>query len=124
MPTDVETFKIWWKGLDPWVELEVRYPHEQHGNAGKMSNSAKTSVMQDFLEFVDTNSQPNGRSADSTGPTHYFLPKFSTIQMPKNGVPNYKGLQRSVVGECNCAQREVEVSVRTVLTIGSNNNQS
>lgn len=68
----LKLFKIWWRGLDPWVELEVWYPHERHGNAGKMSNSAKTSVMQDFLEFVDTDSQPKGRSADSTGPTHFL----------------------------------------------------
>ena len=46
--------------------VRVRYPHERHGNAGKTSHSAKTSVMQDFLQFVDLNSQPNGRSADST----------------------------------------------------------
>ena len=88
MPTDVETsFKIWWRGLDPSVELEVRYPYDRHGNAGKTSNSAKTGIMQDFLELVDINSQSNGQSADSTGPTHYFLPKFTTIQMPKNDVP-------------------------------------
>ena len=53
MPTDVETsFKIWWRGLDPSVELEVRYPYDRHGNAGKTSNSAKTGIMQDFLELV------------------------------------------------------------------------
>ena len=61
----------------------------------------------DFPEFVDINSQPNGRSADSTGPTHNFLPKFTTIQMPKNGVPKYEErLKRSVLGEFNRAQRE------------------
>ena len=57
-------------------------PYEQHGNAGKVSNSAKTTVRQDFIEFVDINSQPNGRSADSSGPTAYFLPKFTTTQAP------------------------------------------
>ena len=73
---------------------------------GKTSHSAKMSVMQDFLQFVDINSQPNGRSADSTGPTHYF-PKFSTIHAPKPGVPNYQErLTCSVVGEFNRAQRE------------------
>lgn len=64
------------------------------------SNSAN--IMQDFREYVDTNSQSNGQSADSTGPMHYLFPKFSTIRMPKNGVPNYEEcLQSSVVGEFN-----------------------
>ena len=102
---------LWWLrhnanrcwNFDPSVELEVRYPHNRHSNAGRSSNSAKTSIMQDFL---DMNSQPNGRSADSTGPTHYCLPKFTTIQMPKSGVPHYEHVQRSLVGEFNRAQRE------------------
>ena len=70
--------------------MRVRFLHECHGNAGKTSHSAKISVMEDFLLFVDVNSQHNGRSADSSGPTSYFLPKFSTIQVPKPDVPNYK----------------------------------
>ena len=108
MPTDVATsFKRWWRGLSPSVDVEVRYPHRRHGNAGRTSNSAKTSVMEDFLEFADMNSQPNGRAANSTGPTSYFLPKFSTIQTPKPNVSNYaQRVQRSVVGEFNRSQRE------------------
>ena len=87
--------------------LQVRYPHECHGNAGKASNSAKTNLREDFLEFVDANSQPNGRSADSSGPTIYFLPKFATIQMPKRTVAHYEErLSRSVVGEFNQVQSE------------------
>ncbi len=108
MPTDIETsFTRWWRGLDPSVTVSVRYPHGRHGNAGKKSNSAKTSVMEDFLTFVDMNSQPNGRSADSSGPTSYFLPKFTTIQTPKTSVSNYEErVQRSVVGEFNRSQHE------------------
>ena len=53
---------------------------------GKVANSAKTSIMEEFLEFVE----PYGRRADCTGPTFYFLPKFSTIQMPKAEVGNYE----------------------------------
>ena len=60
-----------------------------------------------FLQFVDLNSQPNGRSAVSSGPTYYFIPKLATIQSPKVGIANYKGrLRKSVVGELNRAQRE------------------
>ena len=108
MPSDKEmSFKEWWMSLDASDEVMVRYPHGRHGNAGRTSNSSKTSLMEDFLSFVDINSQPNGRSADSSGPTFYFLPKFSTIQTPKAGSPNYEDrLSRSVVGEFNRAQRE------------------
>ena len=53
------------------------------------------------------NSQPNGRSADSTGPTYYFLSKFSTIQAPKPGVSHFEhSLRRSLVGEFNRTQAE------------------
>ena len=56
---------------------------------------------------MDMNTQPNGRSADSSGPTHYFLPKFTTIQAPKPGVSHYaERLVRSVVGEFNRVQQE------------------
>ena len=108
MPSDPEiAFKQWWRSLDSTVLVNVKYPHERHGNAGKPSHFAKTSVKEDFLAFVDANSQPNGRSADSTGPTYYFLSKFSTIQAPKHGDSNYEhSLQRSLVGEFNRAQAE------------------
>ena len=43
---------------------------------GKVSNNAKSDAKSDFLEFIDINSQPNGRSADSSSATHYLLPKF------------------------------------------------
>lgn len=56
--------------------VEVRYLHEKDGNAGKVSNSAKPSIMDAFLSFTDGNSQPSGGCADSHGPTHYFIPKF------------------------------------------------
>ena len=80
MPASLEIgFKEWWVSLEPSHTVMVRYPHARHGNAGRKSNSCKSSVMQDFLSFVDINSQPNGRSADSSGPTYYFFPKFSTL---------------------------------------------
>lgn len=88
-----------------WV---VRYLHQRHGNAGKQSNLAKTSTMNDFMSFVDCNCQPNGRTAESHGPTYYFISKFTTIQMPKKGVSNYtERVQRSVVGEFNRIQKEL-----------------
>ena len=86
MPANIDcSFKAWWRSIEPSHSVQVRIPHDRHGNAGKVSHSAKTGIREKFLEFVDANSQPNGRSADSSGPTFYFSPKFTTIQMPKKG---------------------------------------
>ena len=62
------SFKECWMSLDPSDTVMVRYPHGRDGNAGRTSNSSKTSLMEDFLSFVDINSKPNGRSVDSSGP--------------------------------------------------------
>ena len=78
-----QSFGRWWWSLPPTATVRVRYPHERHGSAGRISNSARSSIMNDFLTFVDQNSQPNGRSEDSHGPTRYFISKFTTIQTPK-----------------------------------------
>ena len=61
-----------WKELGDDEDVEVRYPHEQHGLKGKTSNRAKTDVMNDFLKFVDNNSTLNGRQAENRCPTYYF----------------------------------------------------
>lgn len=84
------SFKSWWRSVEPTDEVEVRTPHGRHSNAGKVSHSAKTATHEKFLEFVDMNSQPNSRSADSSGPTFYFSPKFTSIQMPKKNVHHYQ----------------------------------
>jgi hypothetical protein len=87
--------------------MYVRYPHERHGLAGRVSNSAKSDTLKDFLTFVDTNSQPNGRTTESYCPTHYFLSKFTTIQTPKTTVKNYdQRCSTSLAGEFNRIQRE------------------
>ena len=84
VPLEIELcFNVWWKDLPDDHELIVRYPHERHGLAGKVSNHAQTDTKERFLEFVDVNSQPNCRRFDSRIPTHYFLPKFTTISAPK-----------------------------------------
>ena len=108
MPSALDlSFKAWWRSLEPSATVEVRYPHARHGNAGQISHAAKTTTHEEFIRFVDMNSQPNGRSADSSGPTHYFSPQFTSIQMPKAGVSHYEERKRrSVVGEFNRSQRE------------------
>ena len=90
MPKDLElSFKTWWKSLSDTSIVQVRYPYEHHGNALREPNSSKTTVRDEFLIFVDANNQPNGGSADSSQPTHYFVSGFTTIQTPKKNVANY-----------------------------------
>ena len=83
------TFGAWWKTVDDNDIVEVQYPHDQHGLAGKSSNHAKLEVMGQFLDFVDLNSQPNGRQADSYSAQFFFLPKFTRIVKPREGEKNY-----------------------------------
>ena len=93
--------EAWWKSKGSADIISVRYPHERHGLAGRVLNSTKTNTMNDFLDFVDAKSQPNGRLSDS----HCAI--FPTIQMLKNTVQNYEQrLSTSLSGEFNCVQRE------------------
>ena len=83
------TFGAWWKTLEDDDIVEVQYPHELHGLAGRLSNHAKVGVMEQFLDFVDLNSQPNGRQADSYSAQFFFLPKFTRIATPREGEKNF-----------------------------------
>ena len=66
MPEEInEAFLKWWRSIDPLTKVKVRVPPTRHGLAGKTLNSAKTEVLDDFFTFVDSNSQPNGRAANS-----------------------------------------------------------
>ena len=100
---DMLTFGAWWKLVDDDEVVEVQYPHEHHGLTGKASNHAKKEVMVDFLEFVDLNSQPNGRQAGSYSAQFFFLPKFTRIAAPRDGEEK---MQSSVVCQFNKAQTE------------------
>ena len=105
MPEGQDNFKLWWSSLDDTHIVQVRFPHTGHGLARKPSNSSKKSVQDDFLTFVDANSQPNGRNASSFGPQFYFLPKFSRIGAPKRGEGNsIKKAKQSVICEFNRSQ--------------------
>jgi hypothetical protein len=83
------TFGAWWKTLDDADVVDVQYPHERHGLAGKVSNHAKLSVMKEFLNFVDLNCQPNGRQANSYSAQFFFIPKFTRIGVPREGEKFY-----------------------------------
>ena len=79
---DVLPFVAWWKTVDKDEVVEVQYPHDQHGLAGKPSNHAKQDVMAQILEFVDNTSQPNGRQEGSYSAQFFFLPQFTRIIAP------------------------------------------
>ena len=103
----IDCFSTWWASLSHDSAVQVRYPHSWHALAGRISNSSKRAMQEDFLHFVDLNSQPNGRSSGSFGPTYYLLPKFATIQTPKKDAANYEErCQASLVGEFNRCQLE------------------
>lgn len=54
MPQHLDiAFHKWWRSEEPSTVMSVRIPHERHGNAGQVSHSAKTTVHQDFIEFVN-----------------------------------------------------------------------
>ena len=100
------TFAAWWKSLDGDDEVEVQFPHERHSLAGRVSNHHKEGVMADFLQFVDANSQPNGRQQGSYSAQFFFHPKFTRIAPPRAGEKNYNEKARtSIVHVFNSAQR-------------------
>ena len=79
MPDSEElSLKTWWHSLPESTMVSVRLPCITHGNAGKPLNLAKKVVLEDFLTFMDANSEPNGCSDN---PTHYFVSKFSSVQI-------------------------------------------
>ena len=101
------TFEVWWKTVEDDEVVEVQYPHERHGLAGRSSNHSKNEAMTDFLDFVDSNIQPNGRQAGSYSAQYFFVPKFTRIAPPTQGENNYnEKAQSSVVSQFNKAQTE------------------
>lgn len=108
LPLDATSFVEWWKALPEDKDVDVKFPHEQHGLSRKTSNRAKTGVLEDFLKFVDNNSTPNGRAEGSHCPTYYFLPKFRRIDPPKKGEKNAEEKAGvSVACEFNRAQQSI-----------------
>ena len=68
----------------------------------------RSSVMSDFLAFVDANSQPNGRQEGSNSAQFFFHPKFSRIAPPRQGEKNFDDkAHTSLVSEFNRVQRKL-----------------
>ena len=80
---EITRFRKWWHSLAEDNTVEVKFPHERHGLARRQSNHAMPDVIADFLEFVDVNSQPNGRQTGSHHAQYYFLSKFTRINPPR-----------------------------------------
>lgn len=49
--------------------------------------------MSDFFAFVHANSQPTGRSENSSAPTSYFLQTFATAQMLQKTLQSMKMIE-------------------------------
>ena len=87
----VEPVSTWLCSQPEGATITCRNRPEHHGNARKRSNHAKSEAVQEmFLEFVDSNSSPNGRKEGSHGATYYFNPKFSLLRTPNRADPQYE----------------------------------
>ena len=99
LPSDDTNFQDWWKELDDDDDVEVRYPHEQHGLRSKVSNRAKTDIMNDFLRFVENNSNKWSSS-------RYYILLFAEIQKNRTTKTDFDQKALScLVNEFNRAQK-------------------
>ena len=70
-----------------------------------------------FLEFVDSNSSPNGCKEGSHGATYYFNTKFSLVQIPNTDDPQYEyKCNHSVLYEFN---RTLEEEGMGTISVGT-----
>ena len=70
-----------------------------------------------FLEFVDTNSSPNGRKEGSHGPTFYFNPKITMMRTPDKKISQYSyKCAHSVLFEFN---RSLEEDGLRAISVGT-----
>ena len=106
---EIWQFSCWWQ-WQTYRPITLPLAHAR----GVISGNAHMP----FLEFIDCNSQLNGRSEESSSATHFFLPKFRTIQTPKDGVPRYEQhMSESLVGVFNCATVQREKGRDTILEL-------
>lgn len=99
-PSDVTNVLEWWLSLEDDSLLEIRdNPKLYHGS----SNNSKEHLLPRFLEFIDANSQPNGRQISSHGPLFFISPKFDRINSPskKEADKPEQWKRRSLVYEFN-----------------------
>lgn len=117
----VQPASTWLRSQPEGATITCRNRPEQHGNARKRSNHAKSeAVLKMFLEFVDGNCSPNGRKEGSHGATYYFNPKFSLLRTPNRDDPQYEyKCNHSVLYEFNRTLEEKGVGKISVGTFHS-----
>lgn len=81
-PANVTNVLSWWINLKDSSIVELRSPPKLH--QGK-SNNCKEELLLHFLEFIDNNSQPNGRRVGSHGPLFFLNSKFDRLNAPSTG---------------------------------------
>jgi len=99
-PATVTNVLSWWTNLEDSSIIELHNPPKLHH--GK-SNNSKEDLLTRFLEFIDHNSQPNGRRVGSHGPLFFLNSKFDRINAPSAsqvGKPE-QWKRRSLVYEYN-----------------------
>ncbi len=99
-PATVTNVLAWWINLEDSSIIELNNPPKLHH--GK-SNNSKEELLTRFLEFIDNNSQPNGRRVGSHGPLFFLNSKFDRINAPSAsevGKPE-QWKRRSLVYEYN-----------------------
>ena len=79
VPATVTNVLAWWTNLKDSSIIEIHNPPKLHH--GK-SNNSKEDLLALFLEFIDNNSQPNGRRVGSHGPLFFLNAKFDRINAP------------------------------------------
>ncbi|MCP3931955.1 MAG: hypothetical protein GY705_23010, partial [Bacteroidetes bacterium] len=100
VPATVTNVLAWWTNLEDSSIIEIHNPPKLHH--GK-SNNSKEDFLALFLEFIDNNSQPNGRRVGSHGALFFLNPKFDRINAPSAsevGKPE-QWKRRSLVYEYN-----------------------
>ena len=100
VPATVTNVLAWWTNLEDSSIIEIHNPPKLHH--GK-SNNSKEDLLALFLEFIDNNSQPNGRRVGSHGPLFFLSAKFDRINAPsvaEVGKPE-QWKRRSLVYEYN-----------------------
>lgn len=78
-PANVTNIIDWWANLGDDSIIELRSTPKLHQGRG---NNRKERLLKQFLDFIDNNSQPNGRKVGSHGPLHFLDPKFTRISAP------------------------------------------
>ncbi len=100
LPENETNVLTWWMNLEDSSIVELRSPPKLH--RGK-SNNSKQVLLPRFLDFIDNNSQPNGRRVESHGPLFYLNSKFDRINAPSLGETDKpeQWKRRSLVYEFN-----------------------